>query len=343
VFGDGDFHTPTESRPAPPTLLHGDRLRLGPLTATVVGTLGHPRLVQLTFDGSAGRVWAGIARHGRPVQYAHVPDALALWDVWTVIAGRPAAFEPPSAGFALDWRSVALLRDRGAAFATITHAAGLSSTGDPDLDARLPFDEPYRIPAVTARAIARTHRAGGRVVAVGTTVVRALEHAASPDGRVRPGVGLATLRIGPSTPLVVVYAILSGVHEPGTSHYELLRAFADDDTLERMATEMDIAGYRTHEFGDSVLIERATRRAGRLFTPPDGQRHRHRGPRAGRAGGRELAAVRGHELAGDGQSQAGPARSRALVEPIEDAGQVGGRDAATGVAHADRDTAVVTA
>jgi S-adenosylmethionine:tRNA ribosyltransferase-isomerase len=261
VFGAGDFRTPTESRPAPPTLTNGDRLRLGPLTATVAETLRHPRLVQLAFDASTDRIWAGIARHGRPVQYAHLPDTLDLWDAWTIIAGQPAAFEPPSAGFLFDWRSIAALRARGVGFTTITHAAGLSSTGDPTLDARLPFDEPYCIPLAAAGALARAQDAGGRVVAVGTTVARALEHAASYDGRVHPGFGLATQRIGASTPILVVDIIVSGVHERGSSHYELLRAFADDQTLERMAAEMAVAGYRSHEFGDSVLIERAGRRA----------------------------------------------------------------------------------
>ena len=86
-------------------------------------------------------------------------------------------------------------------------------------------------------------------------MVRALEHAAASDGRVRAGDGLATQRIGAATRLRVVDAILSGTHEPGTSHYELLRAFADDATLARADDELDARGYRTHEFGDSVLIE----------------------------------------------------------------------------------------
>ena len=90
-------------------------------------------------------VWAGLARHGRPIQYAHVPEALAMWDVWTPIAALPVAFEPPSASFVLDWRSVRRMRERGIRFATITLAAGISSTGDPELDRRLPLDEPYRI------------------------------------------------------------------------------------------------------------------------------------------------------------------------------------------------------
>jgi S-adenosylmethionine:tRNA ribosyltransferase-isomerase len=86
--------------------------------------------------------------------------------------------------------------------------------------------------------------------------VRALEHAATADGAVRPGAGLATQRIGPATRLRVVDVLLSGTHEAGTSHYELLRAFTDDATLGRVSAELDACGYRTHEFGDSVLMER---------------------------------------------------------------------------------------
>jgi S-adenosylmethionine:tRNA ribosyltransferase-isomerase len=256
VFGAGDYRTRTEDRPAPPPLEPGDRLTLGPLTATVERRLGHPRLVALRFDGTPDAIWAGLARHGRPIQYAHVPMPLALWDVWTSIAGPPVAFEPPSAGFALDWGALAALRARGVAFATLTHAAGISSTGDDALDRRLPFAEPYRIPRATAAAVRAARARGGRVVAVGTTVVRALEHAAMADGAVRAGAGLATQRIGPATRLRVVDALLSGTHEPGTSHYELLRAFTDDATLGRASAELDARHYRTHEFGDSVLMER---------------------------------------------------------------------------------------
>ena len=256
VFGGGDFRTRTEDRPAPPVLVEGDRLVLGPLDATVLGLLGHPRLVALRFDGTPDAIRAGLARHGRPIQYAHLARPLALWDVWTPIAAAPVAFEPPSAGFALDWRTLDAMRARGIAFATLTHAAGISSTGDAALDAQLPFDEPYRIPAATARAIEAARARSGRIVAVGTTVVRALEHAAARDGRVRAGEGVATQRVGRSSRLRVVEAILSGTHEPGTSHYELLRAFADDATLDRASRELEARGYRTHEFGDSVLLER---------------------------------------------------------------------------------------
>ena len=158
-----------------------------------------------------------------------------MWDVWTTIAADPIAFEPPSAGFALDWHTLAAWRQRGIGFATLTHAAGISSTGDPTLDLRLPFDEPYRIPEHTAAAIKRAKSEGGRIIAIGTTVVRALESAANADGSVRAGDGVASGRIGRETPLRVVDAILTGVHQPGESHFELLRAFANDAVLDQIS------------------------------------------------------------------------------------------------------------
>jgi S-adenosylmethionine:tRNA ribosyltransferase-isomerase len=254
VFGEGDFHMRTEDRPLPPTLKSGDTLLLGPLRGTVEEVLGHSRLVSLLFSGTADEVWAGLARHGRPIQYSHMQTSLELWDVWTRIAGAPVAFEPPSAGFVLDWHVLTAIREHQATFATITHAAGISSTGDEELDRLLPFDEPYRIPATTAKAVEIARERGGRVIAVGTTVVRALEDAATDDGHLRAGEGLAKGRIGPTTRLRVIDAILSGTHEPGTSHYELLRAFLEDVTLQHATEELDKRGYKTHEFGDSVLI-----------------------------------------------------------------------------------------
>lgn len=254
VFGEGDYHLRTEDRPLPPSLQPRHTLVLGPLHATVEKLLGHPRLVALRFDGTADEVWSGLASHGKPIQYSHLQSSLELWDVWTKIAGPPVAFEPPSAGFVLDWHVLSAIREHKAQFATITHAAGISSTGDDDLDRLLPFDEPYHIPATTAKTVELTRQRGGRVIAVGTTVVRALEAAATEDGHLRSGDGVAKGRIGPATKLKVVDAILSGTHERGTSHYELLRAFLEDATLERATAELDARGYRTHEFGDSVLI-----------------------------------------------------------------------------------------
>ena len=260
VFGAGDYRTPTEHRPEPPQLRPGDELALGPLRATVVALLGHRRLVELRLHGSAEEIWEGIARHGRPIQYAYVPDPLAIWDTWTSLASRPVAFEAPSAGFVLDWATLRAIRSRGAQFATLTHAAGISSTGDAALDALLPLDEPYVIPRATASLIHQTKHRGGRVIAVGTTVVRALEHAALGHAWVAPGAGVATQKITGDSELRIVDAIVSGVHESGSSHYELLRSFQSDRALGQMTEQADARGYRAHEFGDSVFIARATAR-----------------------------------------------------------------------------------
>lgn len=255
LFGAGNFRTRTEHRPLPPRVEDGDRLEIGSVVATVCAVLDHPRFVRLRFAASPAEIWAMFARYGRPIQYAHVHDRLALWDVWTPIASAPVAYEPPSAGFVLDWTTLDALRARGVTFATLTHAAGISSTGDPELDRRLPLPEPYEIPAHTSEAIARARAAGHHVVAIGTTVVRALEHAANPDGMIESGCGVADQRIGPSTRLRVVDAILSGAHEPDASHYDLLRAFIAAETLVRVSLELEAHEYLTHEFGDSVFID----------------------------------------------------------------------------------------
>jgi S-adenosylmethionine:tRNA ribosyltransferase-isomerase len=264
LFGAGDWRTRTEERPAPPEVQPGDVLHLGSIDAVVEALLGHARLVRLRFAAGDAQVWTLLATRGRPVQYAHLAVDLAPWDVWTPIAGHPVAFEPPSAGFVLDWRSLRRLRERGIGFATLSHAAGLSSTGDSALDARLPLDEPYAIPSATARRIAEARARGGRIVAIGTTVVRALEHAARRDGVVRAGSGVADQRIGAGTPLRVVDALLTGTHERGASHHELLRAFIDDATLSAAGDALVAHAFRTHEFGDSMLVDRqlaAARRA----------------------------------------------------------------------------------
>jgi S-adenosylmethionine:tRNA ribosyltransferase-isomerase len=255
LFGAGDYRTRTEDRTLPPAVRTGDRLSIAACTAVIESVLGHPRLIELRFDASSAAVWEMLALHGHPIQYAHLSEPLKLWDVWTAIAAMPVAYEAPSAGFALDWSLLARLRNKGVTFATLTHAAGISSTGDVELDRRLPFDEPYVIPRNTGAAIEQARACGARVIAIGTTVVRALEHAASVHGGVLTGAGVATQRIGAHTRLRVVDALVSGTHEMGTSHYELLRAFLSDEALSRLTSELEMQNYLKHEFGDSIFIE----------------------------------------------------------------------------------------
>jgi S-adenosylmethionine:tRNA ribosyltransferase-isomerase len=256
LFGDLDWRTRTEDRPAPQRLAPGDRLSVGELTATIrsVDELS-PRLVVVRFDRTGAALWSALYRLGRPVQYAHVPAPLALWATQTPYASRPWAVELPSAGRPLHWRVLRALRGHGVEIASLTHAAGLSATGDAALDAALPLAERFDIPAATVDAIARARRRGTRVIAAGTTVTRALEGCALlHEGALVPGEGTTDLHIDACLRRRVVDAILTGLHEPTASHFQLLRAFAPLDLLEAAYAHAERAGYASHEFGDSSIV-----------------------------------------------------------------------------------------
>jgi S-adenosylmethionine:tRNA ribosyltransferase-isomerase len=258
LFGAGDWRTRTEDRRPPPRLAAGDRLRFdGGLVAHVerVGASSE-RLVELRFDADEDQFWSLLYRHGRPVQYAHVAAPLALWHVQTVFGARPWASEMPSAARPLAWELILALRGQGIGFARVTHAAGLSATGDARLDAALPLRESFAVPAETVEAIGRARAQAARVVAVGTSVVRALEPVTNEDGTPRAATGETDLLVDGSRPLRVVDAILTGMHEPGTSHDALLHAFAPDALLRTAHAAAEASGFLGHEFGDSMLLLR---------------------------------------------------------------------------------------
>ncbi len=257
AFGAGDWRTDTDLRPNPPSLRTGDALRFGPLVATVVA-VPHARRPTLRFVATDDDFWRLLYAVGRPVQYRHLPAALDVWDVQTPFSGPPWAVEPPSAGLALTLDVLAGLRARGVDVATITEAAGLSATGDAALDAALPFAERYAVPAATW---AKVQACRGRVIAVGTSVVRALETVA----RTGELAGWTTLKLSAANLVRVVSGLVSGVHAPGTSHLGLIEAMLAGNGLpewSEMGEEAAALGLRDHEFGDGVLI---------LGTPHPGQ------------------------------------------------------------------------
>lgn len=262
LFGEGSWRARTEDRPPPPRLPVGSTLRLGTLNATIreVSELSS-RLVQLELCGDEASVWRALYEHGRPVQYAYLRGDVELWSVQTTFASRPWAVEMPSAGRPLSWRILLELRRRGIELATVTHAAGLSATGEPVLDEALPLPEQYAIPSATVDAVQRARQRGSRVVAVGTTVVRALEGCAMQnDGELRAGEGTTALRIEQGHALRIVDGLLTGMHEPTESHFRLLQAFAPRPILDAALAHAIETGYRTHEFGDVSLLIPATAR-----------------------------------------------------------------------------------
>jgi len=256
LFGAGDWRTRTEDRPTPPPVRAGDRLSFGlQLTAVVEAVSAiSPRLVTLRFEQTEDAFWTALYRHGLPIQYAYTAGPLALWDTQTSYATRPWSVEAPSAGRPLGAGLLSALAKRGVGIETLTHAAGLSSTGDPALDRALPLPERYDLPARTIAAIEATRARGDRVVAVGTTVVRALEGCVRAHGRLRAGEGVTDLRIGAGFAPRIVDGILTGMHEPEASHFALLEAFAPRAVLAEAHAHAESVGYLAHEFGDSMLI-----------------------------------------------------------------------------------------
>jgi S-adenosylmethionine:tRNA ribosyltransferase-isomerase len=260
LFGEGDWRTRTEDRAPPPVLEPGAQLRLGDGLSAVVEEVSaaSPRLVAVRFSLGGAALWAALYRLGRPVQYAHVAAPLENWHTQTPFASRPWSVEMPSAGRPLTFSLLAALREAGVRVASLTHAAGLSSTGDAAIDALLPMPERFDLPAATVRAVVEARAAGRRVVAVGTTVVRALEGcAAAHGGELVPGEATTDLRIGEAHTLRVADALLTGMHDVGTSHRELLHAFAPESLLRASWTHAEAKGYLGHEFGDACLVMRA--------------------------------------------------------------------------------------
>jgi len=257
VFGSGDWRARTEDRAPAPHLAPGDALRFAEDLAATVSQVDarSGRMITLRFESEGDRFWSALYRHGRPVQYSYVAAPLALWHVQTPFASRPWSSEMPSAARPLAWELVLAMRARGVRFASITHAAGLSSTGDAELDGAMPLRESYDVPEAAAEAIRQARARGGRVIAVGTTVVRALESAPRDGhGTVTAGSGDTDLVVGGGHALRVVDAIFTGMHEPGTSHDALLQAFAPRDLLVRAFQRAQARGFLGHEFGDSMLV-----------------------------------------------------------------------------------------
>ncbi len=215
----------------------------------------HEPLSVIRFSRSGLALSDTLYRIGQPVRYEYIHEAWDLDYYQTVFASVPGSVEMPSAGRAFTWEMLLRLRRKGVGVAFLSLHAGLSYF----LDDRWVKDprytpEEYRIPAETAEAIHRARRTGGRVIAVGTTVVRALESAALAGGEIQAQTGWASLFIRQGFPLQVVNGLITGLHEPEATHLDLLSAFIDPRRLREGYQEAIELGYLWHEFGDTNLI-----------------------------------------------------------------------------------------
>jgi len=240
----------------------------GPVTSLVSGDriwlTGSTTAALLTAYPDAGepatRLWrAAISRpdvlrllhqHGRPITYGYMPGRWPLERYQTIFATHPGSAEMPSAGRPFTRDLVKSLTSRGVRMAPITLHTGVSS---PEAG-EAPAPERYSVPQRTADLVNLTRRAGGRVIATGTTVTRALETVADTSGSVSSGHGWTHLVLGPERPVRVVDGLITGWHAPGASHLLLLEAVAEVDLVSSAYQQAILAGYLWHEFGDSSLL-----------------------------------------------------------------------------------------
>jgi S-adenosylmethionine:tRNA ribosyltransferase-isomerase len=220
----------------------GEQLALpGGATAELLAPyLGGQRLwaARLTLPGP---LLAYLDQHGEPIRYRHLPRPRPLADFQTIFALEPGSAEMPSAGRPFSRRVLEALNERGVQVAPVVLHCGVSSLERGET----PYPERFRVPAATAEAV----HAAGRVIAVGTTVVRALETTGGDAGE-----GWTRLVVTPETGVQVVDGIVTGWHEPDASHLLMLEAIAGRDLVERSYAAALEHGYRWHEFGDSHLL-----------------------------------------------------------------------------------------
>jgi S-adenosylmethionine:tRNA-ribosyltransferase-isomerase (queuine synthetase) len=214
----------------------------------------------LTLTGRAtARLWHArlsvavvpyLLRHGEPIRYSYAGQRWPLAAYQTVFGRVPGSAEMPSAARPFTPAVVTDLVARGVTFAPITLHCGVSS-----LEAgEDPYPEQYDVPAATARLVNLTRQSGGRVIAVGTTVVRALETAALDTGEMAARAGWTSHVVTPHTGLRAADGLLTGLHEPRSSHLRMLAAFHDEDLLRACYEAALSRGYLWHEFGDVHLL-----------------------------------------------------------------------------------------
>lgn len=193
---------------------------------------------------------AYLARVGFPIRYGYVTRSWPIEYYQTVYATEPGSAEMPSAGRAFTPGILTGLVARGVQIAPLLLHTGVASLEDHEP----PYEEYYRVPATTARVINATRAAGGRVIAVGTTVVRALETVTDPSGEVHPGEGWTNVVVTPQRGIRSVSGLLTGLHEPRASHLAMLEALVGREHLAITYAEALREGYLWHEFGDLHLL-----------------------------------------------------------------------------------------
>ncbi|MFD3449809.1 S-adenosylmethionine:tRNA ribosyltransferase-isomerase [Microbacteriaceae bacterium 4G12] len=220
------------------------------LYATVMDTHNRSPFVLLQFSHTGTELFHDIYSLGEPVRYEYIEQPWDLDYYQTVYATVPGSVEMPSAGRAFSWELLFKLQKKGVRIEYVLLHTGLSYLDDKWKQAPTDNYEEYTISSDTLDRILQTRATGGKVIAVGTTVVRAIETAVAQQSLS----GWTNLYIDANYQLEAVDGLITGLHEPEASHLDMLSAFVDADRLSKAYREAITKEYLWHEFGDVNLI-----------------------------------------------------------------------------------------
>ena len=226
---------------------------------TVSGHGAERPLMTLDFSIEGSELIDFIYQHGEPVRYEYIDEPFPLETYQTVYGSVPGSVEMASAGRAFTWQLLERLKQKGVHIAFVQLHAGLSYYENDEWPTPTNHPEEYRVPAETASCIQKARQSGSRVIAVGTTVVRALESAVTDDGEVTASEGTTRLYVDDQHTIATVDGLLTGFHEPEASHLHMLTAFLPHAKLMSAYHQALEQGYLWHEFGDLNLIFRQNR------------------------------------------------------------------------------------
>jgi S-adenosylmethionine:tRNA ribosyltransferase-isomerase len=258
-YGDGVWLAEprwSAAQPGPLPLAPAETIVAGGVPLRLVAP--HPGLPRLWFMQAQGDLCQAMQRAGLPIRYGYVTQTYPLDAYQTIFAEIPGSAEMPSAARPFTWRVVESLRAKGVRIAGLALHTGVSSleVESEEIEDQPLFAEPFHVPVGTARAINQARQAGKRVIAVGTTVVRALE--STWDGKkVSPARGFTRHYVHPGRGVQTVDGLISGFHDPLASHLAMLYAIAGEEVIRSAYAEAVAYGYLWHEFGDSHLILRS--------------------------------------------------------------------------------------
>lgn len=250
IYEEGSWKQKTEDRRIINNLKQGDVLNITENIYAIITEKQSDKIYSISFNCNCSDIFY---KYGKLIQYSYLTHELELWDGQTIFSSRPVSVEPPSASFQLTWNLMLSLINKGVKVVPITHAISLSSTGDPNLDQLLPFPEKYQISYKTASVLNGALWNNDRIIALGTSVMRALESNIS-NGLIKEGNFESNLKITKKYKLKIVDGLITGMHIPNAPHFELLQSLISKEEIGIAYEDARGLGYKWHEYGDLTLI-----------------------------------------------------------------------------------------